>query len=265
MDQDLHRLGRALNLAEEEENGVVVPLGIWHGEAESHGYFLVGRVLSSKPLHADSLRSVLLSAFNSVWGMDFKAIEDNRFLLRFNHILDKKRVMERCPWAFDKCLLVLAEVDDTQSLGEIELNQCEFHVQVQGLPIGKMTREMALFVGNKIGRFVDLDTSDVGGLWGAFLRIRVVLDICQPLRRLLKIRTVIGDEHIFREGFADPGNDTSFGPWLRAPPTGPEATSELFSISGGETPDCVSPSCSASLEGASSCSSGKEGLLYLQF
>ncbi|KAL0370741.1 UNVERIFIED_CONTAM: hypothetical protein Sangu_0392200 [Sesamum angustifolium] len=53
---------------------------------------------------------------------------------------------------------------------------------------------MAMFVGNTIGRFTDLDTGANGGLWGVVLRIWVAIDVRLPLRRLLKIRTVLGDE-----------------------------------------------------------------------
>ncbi|KAL0301901.1 UNVERIFIED_CONTAM: hypothetical protein Sradi_6466900 [Sesamum radiatum] len=135
-------------------------------------------------------------AFNLVRGMDFKVIEGNQFLLQFHHNLDRNKVLERAPWAFDKCLVILAAVEEHQSPCDIKLNWCEFHILVHGLPLGKMTREMAVFCGNRIGHFVDLDSSDGGGLWGPSLHIRVALDVRQPLRRLLKIRIVMGDEHV---------------------------------------------------------------------
>ncbi|KAL0316166.1 UNVERIFIED_CONTAM: putative mitochondrial protein [Sesamum radiatum] len=54
-------------------------------------FFLVGRILSTKPFHPEALKTVLQSAFNPVKGMDFKVIEDNRFLIRFNHVLNCNR------------------------------------------------------------------------------------------------------------------------------------------------------------------------------
>ncbi|KAL0300246.1 UNVERIFIED_CONTAM: hypothetical protein Sangu_2503400 [Sesamum angustifolium] len=113
--------------------------------------------------------------------MDFKVIEDNHFFIRFNHVLDCNRVLDHCPWAYEKCLIIVAKVEEDQNPIDIDLNWCEFHVLVQELPLGKMTWEMVEFVGNRLGRFVDLDTSANGGLWGSSLRIRVALDIRQPL------------------------------------------------------------------------------------
>ncbi|KAL0288036.1 UNVERIFIED_CONTAM: hypothetical protein Scaly_2745900 [Sesamum calycinum] len=54
-------------------------------------FFLVGRILSTKPFHPEALKTVLQSAFNPMKGMDFKVIEDNRFLIRFNHVLNCNR------------------------------------------------------------------------------------------------------------------------------------------------------------------------------
>ncbi|KAK4434325.1 hypothetical protein Salat_0595300 [Sesamum alatum] len=120
-----------------------------------------------------------------------------------------------------------------------------------------MTKEVAIWIGNKIGRFVDVDLDANGYVWGASIRIRVAIDITKPLRRALKIRTVLGDEqlvtftyerlpnfcylcgrlgHISRscelqlmDDFIDPGSNTPYGTWLRAPP--PSAASSEFLIS----------------------------------
>ncbi|KAL0437463.1 UNVERIFIED_CONTAM: hypothetical protein Sradi_0454200 [Sesamum radiatum] len=86
---------------------------------------------------------------------------------------------------------------------------------------------------------------DSGRSWGSSLRIRVGLDVTTPLKRVLKIRTTSGGEHMicfsyerlpnfcyicgvlghiakfcetqFHEGFEDPGDDLQYGPWLREP------------------------------------------------
>ncbi|KAL0437847.1 UNVERIFIED_CONTAM: hypothetical protein Sradi_0492600 [Sesamum radiatum] len=84
-----------------------------------------------------------------------------------------------------------------------------------------------------------------GTTWGATLRIRVTIVVTLPLPRAFRIRITMGDEQLvtftferllnfcylcgrlghidkfcdkrYEEGFQDPGNDTPYGPWLRAP------------------------------------------------
>ncbi|KAK4438867.1 hypothetical protein Salat_0221300, partial [Sesamum alatum] len=50
MDFDLDRLGAALSLTE-EESGLVLLAGMWHVKTASRGFYIVGRLLSSKPFH----------------------------------------------------------------------------------------------------------------------------------------------------------------------------------------------------------------------
>ncbi|KAL0303028.1 UNVERIFIED_CONTAM: hypothetical protein Sradi_6170900 [Sesamum radiatum] len=104
---------------------------------------------------------------------------------------------------------------------------------------------VATFIGNHLGKFKDMEMDERGCSWGATLRIRVSLNVNAPLKRALKITTPLGSEHLvsftyerlpnfcylcgrlghigkycelaFCEGFVDPGNDTPYGPWLRAP------------------------------------------------
>ncbi|KAL0301649.1 UNVERIFIED_CONTAM: hypothetical protein Sradi_6441700 [Sesamum radiatum] len=153
MDSELGRLGSALSLTEEEEVGLVCPTGLWHTEPLARGFFIVGRLLSSKPFHPEALQTTLRTAFNPVKGMDLKMIEDSRFLLKFFHVVDRDRVLDRCPWAFDKNLLVFAPVEASNDPNLIELNHCDFHIHIHGLPLGKMTKEVASFIGNRLGKF----------------------------------------------------------------------------------------------------------------
>ncbi|KAL0430277.1 UNVERIFIED_CONTAM: hypothetical protein Sradi_0653700 [Sesamum radiatum] len=117
----------------------------------------------------------------------------------------------------------------------------------------------------------------MGNVWGSSMRIRVFVDVTKPLKRVLKIRTTLGDEQLlsftyerlpnfcylcgclghlskfcelrFAENFTDPGEATPFGPWLRATniPTGRNRT-----FAGARHPP--SPHFSSSVRTSSPCS-----------
>ncbi|KAK4398113.1 hypothetical protein Sango_1286800 [Sesamum angolense] len=191
MEVALDKMGRSLILTEEEDLGLVLPTGVWHSESENRGFHL------------------------GLYFLDAKV----------GHALTKR-------------------VSDNENPAEVDLNWCDFHVRIHGLPIGKMTKEVANHIGEKIGRLRNADQQTEPESWGSFMRLRVALEVSKPLPRALKIRTVLGDEHLvsftyerlpnfcylcgrlghiskwcdtrFQEGFVEPGEDTPFGPWLRA-------------------------------------------------
>ncbi|KAL0458904.1 UNVERIFIED_CONTAM: hypothetical protein Slati_0517600 [Sesamum latifolium] len=177
---DLARLGAALTLTEEEDSGYVMPAGIWHTDSSTPSYFVVGRLLASKPFNPDALHSTLKLAFNPLCGMDFKLIENERFLIKFSHRLDWDRVLDCCRWAYDKNLLVLALVEAVDNPSTVDLDWSDFHVHIHGLPLGKMTRDVCSFIGNKLGRFKDIDADANGEVWGSSVRIRVALNVMKP-------------------------------------------------------------------------------------
>ncbi|KAK4428387.1 hypothetical protein Salat_1138300 [Sesamum alatum] len=122
MDQDLHNPGKSLSITDEEENDTLILTGLWHKEVELEGFYIVGRVLSSKSIHTEALRTTVMASFNLVRGMDLRTIDHRRFLLRFNHVLDRDCVLERSPWAFDKNLIIMAKVSGNENPTEIDLN-----------------------------------------------------------------------------------------------------------------------------------------------
>ncbi|KAL0448756.1 UNVERIFIED_CONTAM: hypothetical protein Slati_1432000 [Sesamum latifolium] len=111
---------------------------------------------------------------------------------------------------------------------------------------------MATLIGNRLGSFRNLESDDTGCSWGATMRIRVSLNVHQPLKRALKLQSPTGKElvvrfmyerlpnfcymcerlgHIdkyceicFEDGYRDVDADTPYGPWLRAPIPGVNRT-----------------------------------------
>ncbi|KAL0326209.1 UNVERIFIED_CONTAM: hypothetical protein Sradi_5190200 [Sesamum radiatum] len=231
--------------------------------------YLVGRLLYLRPFCADALKSTLLIAFNPVRGMDLKPLHGNHFLLKFNHIVDRNWVLEGCQWSFEKNLLVISSINLNENPQEVCLDWPEFHVHVHGLPLSKMLRDMAIFIGNYLGRFVEVDMDTAGHVWGSHIRIRISIDITKPLKRVLKLRTTLGDEQLlsfayerlpnfcylcgclghlskfcelrFSEDFVDPGDATPFGPWLRATNLPIGRNRGLFSARNKSTPHFASP------------------------
>ncbi|KAK4420438.1 hypothetical protein Salat_1994100 [Sesamum alatum] len=227
-----------------EQNSVMVPLGAWHGDTESEGFYMVGRLLGRRDFNFEALKTTLSNAFNAIKGLDIRLIENGRLLFKFAHVLDCKRIIDGVPWAFEKNLFVLKPVENDDDPINTDLDWVDFSVHVHGLHIGRMSRTMAEFIGNQLGRFRNVEQEGGGQLWGSSLRIRVGLNVTKTLRRVLKLHTMMGSEstvtfsykrlpnfcywcgqlgHImkfcdcqYKPGFDEKQDPLSFGSWLCA-------------------------------------------------
>ncbi|KAK4430910.1 hypothetical protein Salat_0852900 [Sesamum alatum] len=162
MDSDLSRLSASLSLTEDEDSDPVMSTGVWHADTAVQGFLVVGRLLSARSFHPEALHSTLRASFNPVRGMEFRMTERDHFLLKFFHTLDRQRVLASCLWAFDKNLLVLAPVESLENPALVDLNRCEFHIHIHGLPIGKMTQEGVTWIGNRLGKLIEMEMDSNG-------------------------------------------------------------------------------------------------------
>lgn len=87
-------------------------------------------------------------------GVYIKELETNLFLFQFYHEVDVRRVMERCPWSFNRRALLVRRLKDGENPRSVELNTIDLWVQVYDLKIGFMYEKLITEVGNYIEKFV---------------------------------------------------------------------------------------------------------------
>ncbi|TXG65324.1 hypothetical protein EZV62_006599 [Acer yangbiense] len=87
-------------------------------------------------------------------------IEGNTFSFTFKDDKDQNQVLQCGPWSFDKLLIVLEE------------------------PVGK---EIGRFLGSLIGYVKEVDDGGSGDCAGKYIRVRVVINVDQPLRCILRV------------------------------------------------------------------------------
>ncbi|KAK4425041.1 hypothetical protein Salat_1697700 [Sesamum alatum] len=126
--------------------------------------------------------------------MDLRQIGGGRFFLCFNHIVDRNQALEGCPWSFEKNIIILSGVRENKNPLQVDLDWCDFYVHVHELPLSMMNLGVATLIGNRIGRFRDMDMDETGCTWGATLRLRVAFNVTHPLSRAILISSTLGDE-----------------------------------------------------------------------
>jgi hypothetical protein len=144
---------------------------------------VVGTVLTDKPVRFQFMEERLPSIWRPGQGVTITQAGENRFHFQFYHEWDLERVLQNGPWTFEGFLLVLKKLEIGEAISEVAFNEAEVWVQVFNLPHGYMNEYVGMLLGCHIGRFVKYDESNYYGPWRMYMRIRVALNIAEPLKR----------------------------------------------------------------------------------
>lgn len=117
-----------------------------------------------------------------------KELDMNLFIFQFYHEVDVKRVMEGCPWSFNRRALVMVRLKEGENPRGVELNSLDLWVQVHDLKAGFMSDKVLKGIGNYIGISVASCSTNFIGVWREHMRIRVTINLSSPLKRRMKIK-----------------------------------------------------------------------------
>ena len=92
------------------------------------------------------------------------------------------RILSSEPWSFDKYLVVPERYERQTPLEDLKFDKASFWVQVHNIPIGYRNKSVAEDICEAIGQ-VDRSTSTSVSEGGNYIRVRVTLDVYQPLCR----------------------------------------------------------------------------------
>ncbi|KAK4438185.1 hypothetical protein Salat_0152700 [Sesamum alatum] len=143
------------------------------------GYYL------RRAFNFDGLCVSIKGMIASVKGMDIKPLPAEQLLMRFNHVIDKNRALEGCPWSFEKNVMILSSIGDKENPMDVDLSWCDFHVYVHDLPLSKMNLGVVTLIGNKLGKFRDMEMDAAGCSWGERCASGVAINVTLPLTRAL--------------------------------------------------------------------------------
>lgn len=111
---------------------------------QSSSLLLVGQVMGRRPIHWENFTNSVTELWSPTLGVEVKRLSrDNRFLFSFKHVKDKMRALLGGPWHYNRNLIVLGEVPTVGTPKLMELAVCDFHVRVDGLPLGRTSRRIA--------------------------------------------------------------------------------------------------------------------------
>ncbi|XP_058733973.1 uncharacterized protein LOC131605657 [Vicia villosa] len=233
--------------SKEEEEGVIAAEDEIC-EEESFQRTLAGRLWTDSNFNARAFKSTMLNAWKLKNPVDIQDLSKNLFLFKFTTKRDLDTILRNGPWSFDRSLLVLNRISGEEQPSELKMHYGSFWVRIYELPLMLRSETMARKIGNIIGVFEEMDGRETCRT-GRFLRIKVTIDLKNPLKRGTVVKFKEKDkrvhfkyerlptfcfmcgrlghqlkdceslEELTEEGFEElDEQDLSYGQWLRASP-----------------------------------------------
>ena len=183
-------VGRWKSLSISEEEGEIVGIDdeiIQEGEKEAWCGIL-GKVLTKRPLRKSSFRGAIARLWKVEGGFTMRELENDVFLFLFSDAKERRRILDMEPWVFDKHLIVLKEVNGDDVLNWGDWCFTPFWVQAHNLPMRGIGEKIGMMIGEATGVAIRVWKDKDGMCTGSFIRIRVLVDVSKPIRRVVPVR-----------------------------------------------------------------------------
>ncbi|KAM0866035.1 hypothetical protein ACQ4PT_042909 [Festuca glaucescens] len=190
--EKVENLLKDLRLSEAEKKGLRIG-GPGEKEAGSGEALALGKVLSEKPAYAEGIVASLGKVWCPLKGTLVKKMRDNVFMFTFLQPSGRRKAVEDGPWKVGNDLLVVEEFVPEKSLDDYAFSTFPIWVRIFKLPLGRMNQEIGEAIGNEIGVFVEAEVGENGTAVGEYLRIKVRLNVAEPLRRGILLHVGGGD------------------------------------------------------------------------
>lgn len=182
---------RRLSLFEEEDEKVT--FNAVHDQDSSIVFDLcfIGRFLT------DKITQIMQDQLSKVWrplkGVTISETELGLFLFQFYHRIDMDHILNGGPCLFNNHHLMLGNFDSGDIPSLVPLYHIAFWVQVHDLLAGFMSPIIGQSLGNFIGDFLEYDPKNSSGIWRSYMRIRVNVEVRQPLKKSRKVKKPGGE------------------------------------------------------------------------
>ncbi|KAL9440453.1 hypothetical protein AB3S75_019170 [Citrus x aurantiifolia] len=193
--EELIRKCKAISIGEDKEK-----IMNFEGSMRSKGRqvvvgCLVGKILHNRRVNQEGLKSALQMVWRTTKEVRIESLGNNVFLFKFALEANKKRILAGGPWHFDRALIILTEPKGFGEVTRQAFTHTSFWVQLRNVPIMCMEKDILKVSGEQIRTVEEVETDRYGDCIGEIARIRISVDITQPLPKMIFLK-LEGEEKI---------------------------------------------------------------------
>ncbi|XP_026384248.1 uncharacterized protein LOC113279799 [Papaver somniferum] len=171
------------SLLQDEEEIFKVPEDIVESNTE-HKYNVVITTITGREYEINILYNMLQRSWRPSGNMEIHSFGKEIYLIHFELGCDYNTVITKSPWVLNEDLLLLEICNPEKLPHEYEFKYADFSIQIYGLSMSNQKIKMVEFIASKIGVPYPINPSEQAK-WGGFARVRVKIDITQPIRQEL--------------------------------------------------------------------------------
>ncbi|XP_050254831.1 uncharacterized protein LOC126700664 [Quercus robur] len=157
-----------LSLKAKENQTIDLPPAV-----ECNSRILVAKLFTKRKVNLEALTRTLRSMWRSIQTFEVRDLGSNTVLLIFEDESVPQKLMMQGLWTFDKYLIGLNKPLGEESVEDATFDRASFWVQMHNHPLCRIYTATV----------EQVDASTIGECRGRFLRVRIQLDINQPLCR----------------------------------------------------------------------------------
>lgn len=147
-------------------------------------YMLLAEVLTVRAVYVEAFIDRFMLLWRGNEGVSIRDIGDWRFLVRFVARRDMQRVLDSVfSWTFRDDVVLVGDCTNRREARWNSLAMGDMWIQIHKVPLLSMTAAVASAIGGKIGSVLMVDKSASRECIGRFLRVRVRLNLREPLMR----------------------------------------------------------------------------------
>ena len=126
MVDDLEEFWKKLTLTKEEDDDIILGGDSTKATKALGENCLVMQILTQRSINIEALRNTMRMAWKMNKGVHISDIDKDLFLVEFGDKKDKQKIMDMCPWSYEKNLVLLQVFDGDVALKDIKLQWCPF-------------------------------------------------------------------------------------------------------------------------------------------
>ncbi|MBA0618692.1 hypothetical protein Godav_027997 [Gossypium davidsonii] len=193
MADDINALLKNLKFSEEESVRVISSNIVTN--YQGFEAWAVGKIMAIEKPNREAMYRVLRSLWFTKYDVNFVALNEEVIFVKFGCVEDEiESLINMMPWLFDNCLFAMLPFVKDKELETYEFNISPFWLRIYNIPLEYMDRQIAMDVGKAIGELVAIDWKDRNGGWTEIMRLKVKINVSNPLRRVVSIANDTNEE-----------------------------------------------------------------------